>query len=77
MIRCLADLSVMIVCACGKVNGIGFDCKARPYSRTLQCPDCGQIVEIRRPIVLDLGKVDRIGKRPIPAAGDSPKGESR
>lgn len=64
-------------CPCGEAGVTVFDMAARPHSRSIQCPECGQALEIRQPIVLDLGKVDGFTGRRDSATGESPKGDPR
>ena len=60
-------------CVCGSSDVVAFDLAAKPHSRTRQCPSCGLILEVRQPIVLDLGIQQ---PRPVqdPGTGDSLKG---
>ncbi len=69
-------LSVGVTCNCGHPEFLKFDVAAPPYSRTLQCP-CGQILEIRRPIVLDRGIFPALSKISSPATGEPLKGDPR
>lgn len=62
-------------CSCGQADVVAFDLVAVPHSRTRQCPKCGQILEIRQPIVLDLGIQAPRGEVSSPAAGDSLTGD--
>lgn len=64
-------------CPCGQSDVVAFDLAARPHSRTRQCPGCGQINEVRSPIILDLGIHTPLAKSPPFATGESPKGDPR